>query len=147
MTSGATNLPKAVGLTHQNITFLLSTLPKEKPMTCLQWAPFWWITGTRTFFISLATGMKRIFVRNLTDENVLKAIDTFKPLWTAIPPTPINSLMNNPNFKNYDVSSIKVIVTGGSAVSHHLIDRIKVSEEKFNKYFFLKSQYLSGKLE
>lgn len=47
-------------------------------MTCLQISHFFWITGILTLILSAATGMKRIFVKNPNEVNVLKAIHVYK---------------------------------------------------------------------
>lgn len=71
-------------------------------------------------------GIKRIFVQNPSEENVLKAIHMYKPVWGVIPPSEVTSILNFSNFKMYDVSSVKLISCGGSTVSQGLMDRVKV---------------------
>ena len=44
-----------------------------------------------------------------------------------IPPAEVLSLLNFPDLKKYDVSSIEYILTGGSSLPQTVIDRLGVS--------------------
>lgn len=117
----------------------------NKPLSqpSLQHTPLFWWSGFRLLLLSAATGTKRIFIKNFTLENVLKAIHTYKPIWVAIAPSTVAALLNHPEFKNYDVRSIKLLLLGGSAVSEHLRSRIKVSNEEIDPTRDAKMIYFS----
>ncbi|PIC64897.1 fatty-acid--CoA ligase [Sporosarcina sp. P13] len=64
------------------------------------------------------------FLKTFTVEGFLEAVQTYRPTVISLVPTMINMVMNDPNFKNYDVNSIKKINYGSSAMSSDLFKRV-----------------------
>ncbi|PIC64899.1 fatty-acid--CoA ligase [Sporosarcina sp. P13] len=64
------------------------------------------------------------FIKTFTVKGFLEVVQTFKPTVISLVPTMINMVMNDPDFKNYDVSSIKKINYGSSAMSPDLFKRV-----------------------
>lgn len=104
-------------------------------MPSLQMPQFFWMSQALTFLFSVMTGMKRILIKNPTAENLLKAIHIYKPAWGMFAPSTLTSLMNHPDFKEYDVSSVKVMQPVGAIITERLINRVKVRTLKQSEFF------------
>lgn len=93
----------------------------------LQVTHIFWITGITGTILSCLTGQRNIFVRNATLENILTAIEKYKPDHALFPPALVTQMLSYPDFKKYDLSSLKLIAIGGSAFPKAAADRLQVN--------------------
>jgi len=120
-TGGTTGFPKAAMLTHRNL--IANTL------MCAHWMyrcqkgeevilgvlPFFHVYGMTTIMnLSIMQAYKMILLPKFDVETVLKTIETKKPTLFPGAPTMYIALLNHPNLANYDLSSIKVCISGSA---------------------------------
>jgi long-chain acyl-CoA synthetase len=120
-TGGTTGFPKAAMLTHQNLI--------SNTLMCACWMyqcekgnesilgilPFFHVYGMTTVMnLSIMEGYKMILLPKFDPETALKTIEKLKPTLFPGAPTIYIALLNHPNLKNYDLSSIKVCISGSA---------------------------------
>ncbi|GGJ70666.1 long-chain acyl-CoA synthetase [Anoxybacillus voinovskiensis] len=120
-TGGTTGFPKAAMLTHRNL--IANTL------MCAHWMyrcqkgeevilgvlPFFHVYGMTTIMnLSIMQAYKMILLPKFDVETVLKTIEKKKPTLFPGAPTMYIALLNHPNLANYDLSSIKVCISGSA---------------------------------
>jgi long-chain acyl-CoA synthetase len=128
-TGGTTGQPKGAMLTHNNIfsnsRSALSIIDDEKPWRYLHAAPIYhiadsqWNTG-----VTMVAGT-HVFIHKFDPAQVLSAIDRFKITHTALVPTMIKMLCDEPGIESYDLSSLRKVNFGGSPISAELITRAR----------------------
>ncbi|MEC7762128.1 MAG: long-chain-fatty-acid--CoA ligase [Pseudomonadota bacterium] len=117
-TSGTTSQSKGVALSHRNamttsICFL-ATLPQREDLTHVHVGGLFHLAGAGPcWYITLAAGT-HVILPKFEAEPVLEAIHTHKATNIVMVPTMINMLLNHPRLKDYDLSSIRTCVYGGS---------------------------------
>lgn len=131
-TSGTTGNPKGVVYSHKTIfvhslaslgvdTFGISQADRILLLPPMFHANAWglpysgWLAGSR--FV-----MPKSF---LQPEHVRRMITSERPTFTAMVPTLVNDLLLSHRDAPLDMSSFRVIVSGGSAVAPALIDRVR----------------------
>ena len=120
-TGGTTGHPKGVMLTHYNLTsnvemcesWLYKTENgREIVMGVL---PFFHVYGMTTVMnLSIKQGSKMILMPKFNALDVLKAIDKQRPTLFPGAPTIYVALLNHPDLKKYDLSSIKACISGSA---------------------------------
>ncbi|HZG60762.1 MAG TPA: long-chain-fatty-acid--CoA ligase [Anoxybacillus sp.] len=120
-TGGTTGFPKAAMLTHRNL--ISNTLMSAYWMykcekgneSILGVLPFFHVYGmTAVMNLSIMEGYKMILLPKFDPETILKTIQNLKPTLFPGAPTIYIALLNHPNLKNYDLSSIKVCISGSA---------------------------------
>lgn len=132
-TGGTTGFPKAAMLTHRNL--IANTL------MCAHWMyrcqkgeeailgvlPFFHVYGMTTIMnLSIMQAYKMILLPKFDVETVLKTIEKQKPTLFPGAPTMYIALLNHPNLSKYDLSSIKVCISGSAPLPVEV-------QEKFEK--------------
>lgn len=132
-TGGTTGFPKAAMLTHRNL--IANTL------MCAHWMyrcqkgeeailgvlPFFHVYGMTTIMnLSVMQAYKMILLPKFDVETVLKTIEKQKPTLFPGAPTMYIALLNHPNLSKYDLSSIKVCISGSAPLPVEV-------QEKFEK--------------
>lgn len=120
-TGGTTGKPKGVQLTHMNLvsnvqmcTAWIFKLEKEKE-SVLGVLPFFHVYGMTTVMnLSIMYGSKMILLPKFDPETVLKTIQKMKPTLFPGAPTMYIGLLNHPNLKKYDLSSIRACISGSA---------------------------------
>lgn len=120
-TGGTTGFPKAAMLTHYNLT--------ANTFMCAKWMykcergnesilgvlPFFHVYGmTAVMNLSIMEGYKMILLPKFDVETTLKTIEKQRPTLFPGAPTIYIALLNHPNLKKYDLSSIKVCISGSA---------------------------------
>lgn len=120
-TGGTTGFPKGVMLTHYNLVANLQMseawLYKSKPgeETVLAVLPFFHVYGMTTVMnFGIKQASKIILMPKFNPEDVLKVIDKQKPTLFPGAPTIYIGLLNHPDLKKYDLSSIKACLSGSA---------------------------------
>lgn len=120
-TGGTTGFPKAAMLTHHNLT--ANTLMCTKWMykcergneSILGVLPFFHVYGmTAVMNLSIMEGYKMILLPKFDVETTLKTIEKQRPTLFPGAPTIYIALLNHPNLKKYDLSSIKICISGSA---------------------------------
>ncbi|WP_044894558.1 long-chain-fatty-acid--CoA ligase [Bacillus alveayuensis] len=120
-TGGTTGFPKAAMLTHRNLiantlmcTYWMYKCEKGNE-SILGVLPFFHVYGmTAVMNLSIIQGYKMILLPKFDPETTLKTIQKLKPTLFPGAPTIYIALLNHPNLKNYDLSSIKVCISGSA---------------------------------
>ena len=129
-TSGTTGLPKAAQITHfqatKNATFGMTVLNINADDVVLNQLP-WYHAFSFVFCINLCfiTGATMVNQDPYNPALALKAIQDNKVTIHHGTPPMFLMEMNNKDFKNYDVSSLRCGITGSSLCSAALMTRIK----------------------
>lgn len=123
-TGGTTGVPKAAMLTHRNlvantlqvVAFLPSAEPgKEKVMAAIPFFHVYGMTAAMNFAIYL--GGQIVIVPNPRPiDNVMRVIATERTTIFPGVPAMYNGIINHPQVKKLDLSSIKVCISGSAAL-------------------------------
>ncbi|MBB6452041.1 long-chain acyl-CoA synthetase [Salirhabdus euzebyi] len=132
-TGGTTGFPKGVMLTHYNLVantqmsqHWMYKAKKGQDVT-MGVLPFFHVYGmTAVMNLSIMMATKMILMPKFDPEDVLKTIDKQKPTLFPGAPTIYVGLLNHPNLKNYDLSSVEACISGSAPLP------IEV-QEKFEK--------------
>ncbi len=132
-TGGTTGLPKGAMLTHYNLVsnveqyrtwFHNAKMGKEVMLTAL---PLYHIYAqTVAMNLSVRLAANQILVTNAGNiQEVLKAISEHKVTVFPGVPTLYNSILNYPDVKNYDLSSVHICLSGGGSLPREIQDRFE----------------------
>jgi long-chain acyl-CoA synthetase len=120
-TGGTTGFPKGVMLTHKNLV--------ANTTMCVKWMykckkgeeivlgilPFFHVYGMTTVMnLSIMQGYKMILLPKFDAAETLKTIQKLKPTLFPGAPTIYIALLNHPDIKNYDLSSIECCISGSA---------------------------------
>lgn len=120
-TGGTTGFPKGAMLTHKNL--IANTLmcqawlcqKKSSQERILGVIPFFHVYGmTTVLLLSILNGNTMILLPKFDIETTLKTIQKQKPTIFPGAPTIYIGLINHPNIKNYDLSSIAACLSGSA---------------------------------
>ncbi|MGD6802501.1 long-chain-fatty-acid--CoA ligase [Rossellomorea aquimaris] len=120
-TGGTTGFPKGVMLTHKNLvsnaimcdTWLYKCKKGEEIVLGI--LPFFHVYGMTTVMIlSVMQGYKMVLLPKFDAETTLKTIQKQKPTLFPGAPTIYIGLLNHPNLKKYDLSSIDSCISGSA---------------------------------
>lgn len=120
-TGGTTGNPKGVMLTHYNLVanvqmsqaWLYKT--REGEEIILGILPFFHVYGMTTVMnMSIMLGSKMVLLPKFDVVDVLKTIHKQKPTLFPGAPTIYVGLLNHPNLKKYDLSSIEACISGSA---------------------------------
>ena len=127
-TSGTTGRVKGVLLTHRNVyVHALGTIAEFKLSDCDVWihaAPLFHLAdGWATWSITWVGGV-HVLVPEFREQTVLEAIESEGVTITNMIPTMLNALVNCPEVGDYDHSSLRLLLSGGSPIAESLVERI-----------------------
>lgn len=120
-TGGTTGFPKGVMLTHKNLVANASMAEawlhkcKKGEEVVLGFLPFFHVYGMTTVLIlSIMQGHKMVLLPKFDMDQALKTIAKQKPTLFPGAPTMYIGLLNHPDLKKYDLSSIKACISGSA---------------------------------
>jgi len=120
-TGGTTGFPKGVMLTHKNLianttmneTWVYKCIPGEEVVLGI--LPFFHVYGMTTVMIlSIKMACKMVLMPKFNALDTLKTIHKQRPTLFPGAPTMYIGLLNHPELKKYDLSSIKACISGSA---------------------------------
>ncbi|MEK4511179.1 long-chain fatty acid--CoA ligase [Paenibacillus anaericanus] len=131
-TGGTTGLAKGVMLTHSNLVantiqtklwFYRAKMGKERYLAAL---PFFHVFGM-TVLLNQSVHMAGtlILMPRFDINQVLKSMDRLKPTVFPGAPTMYIAVINHPDLQKYDLSSVKVCISGAASLPRDVQDRFE----------------------
>jgi fatty-acyl-CoA synthase len=131
-TSGTTGRPKGVMLTHRNLYLhalsILACLHADDSEIHLHTIPLFHVNGWGTPQALTGVGGTHVMLRRFDPSEVLRLIERERVTRFFAVPTMLTMLLNEPSIKSRDLSSLRLINTGGAATPPDMIRR---AEEAF----------------
>ncbi|MBK9166864.1 MAG: long-chain-fatty-acid--CoA ligase [Bryobacterales bacterium] len=130
-TSGSTGTPKGVALSHR--TLYLHALGSgqvfagDEHGVDLHTIPLFHANGWGKPQSSVMMGLRQVMVRRFEPTTVFRLVQEERATTMALVPTMANALINAPDLKEWDLSSLKVIHIGGAASSPELVERMETA--------------------
>lgn len=133
--SGSTGKPKA--MVH-NLDTLIDSFKdkKEKSMNMLVFLMFDHIGGLNTVFNALCMGASLIIPKIKDAKTICELIEKYKIMILPSSPTFLNLILISEEYKNYDLSSLRMITYGTETMPQSLLLKLK---EVFPKVKFLQT--------
>lgn len=128
-TGGTTGFPKGVMLSHRNLcTSALGTVATGQLLgegsVFLHAAPMFHLADLAAWVGQVMLGGTHVMVPAFTPDAVLGAVQAHGVTDILLVPTMIQMLVDHPSFGDYDLSSARRILYGGSPISRGLLDRV-----------------------
>ena len=133
--SGSTGKPKAM---IHNLDTLIDSFKdkKEKSMNMLVFLMFDHIGGLNTVFNALCMGACLIIPKIKDAKTICELIEKYKIMVLPSSPTFLNLILISQEYKNYDLSSLRMITYGTETMPQSLLLKLK---EVFPKVKFLQT--------
>ncbi len=125
-TSGTTALPKGVVLTFRDMTAYVTNQNPADPEIhdkLLVSAPFFHVAGATAMMLAIWSGRTLVILPAFTPELWLQAVDQEKATHAFVVPTMLKRIMEDPNFENHDISSMKSITYGAAPMPYEVVRR------------------------
>jgi fatty-acyl-CoA synthase len=127
-TSGTTGSPKGVMLTHRNLYLhalaCLATLPSEEQReVILHTIPLFHVNGWGTPQYLTAAGGTHVMMRKFDAGETLRLIEQEGVTRFSVVPTMLNMILNHPDIDRRDLSSLVLVIVGGSAAPQEMVRR------------------------
>jgi long-chain acyl-CoA synthetase len=131
-TGGTTGVSKGVELTHKNISYncqqAKSWIPKfedgkEVNLGCLPYFHSYGLTAAMN--MSIFYGWCDVLIPKPEARAILESVDKYKVTFFAGVPTLFNAMINDPDIKKYDLSSIKACLSGAAPLAVETIRGFK----------------------
>ncbi|MED4779741.1 class I adenylate-forming enzyme family protein [Brevibacillus choshinensis] len=130
-TSGTTGYPKGAMITHKNVVTMCSNqlveLPRNRDEIGMVLFPFFHI-GVVTAFNKISNGITSVYC-DFEPHKVAGFIQKYRISDVEIPATQLRIFVNTKGIEHYDISSLKVMMTGGGFSS---IDTLRKLFNLFN---------------
>ncbi len=128
-TSGTTGRAKGVMHTHANDVAIAMNCVMEYSLTpadrALHIAPLYHVGGMQAFFLPhMFVGGANVVEGRYQALKTLENIEAERITTLFAVPTQIQEMLFHPRFKDFDVSSLRMITTGGAAISAATMERV-----------------------
>ena len=126
-TAGTTGYPKAVMLKHSSFTsFLLTSLEPPNPEIIektLLTLPLYHVAGLQAVLAGIYGGRTIIMQRQFEPGEWMRLVEEHEVQRALIVPTMLKQVIDHPEFKTRDLSSLQILTYGGSSMPPTLIKR------------------------
>ncbi|GFG69934.1 long-chain-fatty-acid--CoA ligase [Mycolicibacter senuensis] len=129
-TGGTTGEPKGVMLSHAAImTSWLGAAASgymfrsRQLSRCLHAAPMFHLAGLTAWGVTTLLGATHVIVPRFEVKAVLAAVESHRVTDTGLVPTMVQAIVDGPDLSSYDLSSLRGIFYGGSAIPKALLER------------------------
>jgi acyl-CoA synthetase (AMP-forming)/AMP-acid ligase II len=128
-TSGTTGRPKGVMHNHINDVAIAMNCVMEYGLRhtdiALHIAPLYHVGGMQAFFIPhMMVGGTSVVLGYYDPVKTLETIQAERVTTLFAVPTQIQEMLHHPRFNDYDVSSLRMITTGGAAIAAATMERV-----------------------
>lgn len=127
-TSGTTGRPKGVILTHSNNqihaegTILeLGLSPSDK---WLHVSPMFHLADAWAVWSITKVAATHVMIPSFEPKQVLQAIEEHRVTLSNFVPTMLNVLVNFPDVRNYDLSSLRLVLSGGAPIAPEVVKKV-----------------------
>ncbi len=128
-TSGSTGTPKGVMLSHRTLYLhalsVAAISVQQDTAVDLHTIPLFHANGWGRPQVCTMMGRQQVMVRRFEPAAVLALIESSRASTMTLVPTMANALLQCPEWKTRDLSSMREIMLGGAASSPELIDRME----------------------
>jgi acyl-CoA synthetase (AMP-forming)/AMP-acid ligase II len=127
-TSGTTGLPKPISITHgvvaERLGFYATPVqPEVPPVVDMMSAPIFHIGGTLGLLVSLRSGRTVVILPRFDAGDWLRAVEQHRVSRTFMVPTMLQRILDHPELRSRDLSSLQQISYGAAAAPVSLIER------------------------
>jgi acyl-CoA synthetase (AMP-forming)/AMP-acid ligase II len=126
-TSGTTGRPKGVPLKHSGfISYIMENVEPANPEIeerNLLTVPLYHIAGMQAMLAAVYGGRTLVLMRQFETEKWLQLVQSEKVTRAMLVPTMLKWVIEHPDFKKYDLSSLKVITYGAASMPSEVIKK------------------------
>jgi acyl-CoA synthetase (AMP-forming)/AMP-acid ligase II len=117
-TAGTTGFPKGVMLSHTSFSsYMLENVTPADPEATesnILTVPLYHVAGIQAMMAAIYGGRTLVMERQFEPEEWMTLVETEKANRAMMVPTMLKQLLDHPNFKKHDLSSLKVITYGAA---------------------------------
>lgn len=126
-TGGTTGRAKGVMLSHKNVVsnafHMVMASSYTRQDSYLHTGPMFHLADIASTFAVTLVGGCHVFIPMFSPIAMLEAVQREKVTATLLVPTMVNALLNHPDVDNYDISSMRRILYGGSPMPLELLKK------------------------
>jgi fatty-acyl-CoA synthase len=136
-TSGTSDRPKGVALTHRNVYLhALSVIAAAQTVTTnfgqtscesvlLHTIPLFHANGWGAAHVITLVGGTHVMIHQFNPAEVFRLIEREGVTGCAMVPAMVTALLHSPERRNYDLHSLQAIIVGGAAASSALVNEVE----------------------